>query len=65
MNAGNVTAEKQLQKTNRTAAAVRENAAIFSIGKAVNSWTDQAYLFEKILEGAVGGHAGGHWMLML
>lgn len=31
---------------------VRELTAIFSVGKAVTSVTDQAQVFEKILEGA-------------
>ena len=45
---------RQLQQTNQELQQrVRELTTIFSIGKAVTSVTDQAVLFEKILEGAV------------
>lgn len=58
--------EKQLQKTNQELQQrVRELTAIFSIGKAVTSVTDQAYLFEKILEGAVGVTQADMGWLML
>ncbi len=44
---------RQLQQTNQELQQrVRELTTIFSIGKAVTSVTDQAVLFEKILEGA-------------
>ncbi len=45
---------RQLQQANQDLQLrVRELTTIFSIGKAVTSVTDQASLFDKILEGAV------------
>ena len=44
---------RQLQRTNQELQSrVRELTTIFAIGKAVTSITDQALLFERILEGA-------------
>jgi DNA-binding response OmpR family regulator/signal transduction histidine kinase len=46
--------DKQLQQTNlELQNRVRELTTIFSIGKAVTSVTDQAILFDKIVDGAV------------
>lgn len=46
--------DRQLQQTNQELQnRVRELTTIFSIGKAVTSITDQAILFDKIVEGAV------------
>jgi two-component system NtrC family sensor kinase len=45
---------RQLQQTNQELQLrVRELTTIFSLGKAVTSVTDQALLFDKILEGAI------------
>lgn len=58
--------ERQLQKTNQELQQrVRELTAIFSIGKAVTSITDQGYLFDKILEGAVNVTQADMGWLML
>jgi DNA-binding response OmpR family regulator/signal transduction histidine kinase len=46
--------DRQLQQTNlELQNRVRELTTIFSIGKAVTSVTDQAILFDKIVDGAV------------
>jgi signal transduction histidine kinase/FixJ family two-component response regulator len=57
---------RQLQRTNQELQArVRELTTIFAIGKAVTSITDQALLFERILEGAARvSQADLGWFLM-
>lgn len=56
----------QLQQTNQELQLrVRELTTIFSIGKAVTSVTDQAVLFNKIIEGAVNvTQADMGWFLL-
>ncbi len=58
--------ERQLQQTNRELQQrVRELTTIFSMGKAVTSITDQAILFEKLLENVTKAtHADLGWFLL-
>jgi len=57
---------RQLQQTNQELQArVRELTTIFSLGKAVTSITEQAVLFEKIIEGAASvTQADMAWFLL-